>query len=551
MSRPRRLLATLVVLGVLASGYLGVVGWASTRTAAGASVSGVAVGAMDAGAAARRLQAQLGARADRPLQLFAGSRSGQLVPAQAGLGLDVSATLDQLTGRPLDPRRLWRHLRGPGPAVEPVTRRDAARLAAAVSALARDLDQPVLEGGITFSPAGAKLELPRAGHAIDQRAAADLVAAHWFSGKPLGLVTNVRLPRVNPQVLQRFYDDVARPATSAPLVVRAGERTVVVPVAQLAPALSVDGAASSPGLQVDGAALRKALLRIDPSLERPPVDAQVVLRGTTPTVVPGRDGQRIDPKELAAAALAALGRPDRTARLPALVVRPTLTTSQAQGLGVKELVSTFTTRFPYNPPRTANIRLAARTLHGMLVRPGQVFSLNAALGRRTAAKGYQQAPVIEGNRLKMDYGGGISQVSTTLFNAVFFAGLDTIHHQPHSFYISRYPEGREATISYPTVDQTFRNDSGHGILIATEVTDSEITVSFYGTKVWDIEATKGPRTNLRQPRTIFASGSGCVPQSPSIGFDVTVGRVFLRGGTPVRTERFFTHYVPEDRVICR
>jgi vancomycin resistance protein YoaR len=123
------------------------------------------------------------------------------------------------------------------------------------------------------------------------------------------------------------------------------------------------------------------------------------------------------------------------------VAQPDLTTAEAQALGVRERVSTFTTRFPNNPPRTTNIRIAARRLDGVLVRPGEVFSLNETLGRRTPAKGYQQAPVIESGRLVKDYGGGVSQVSTTLFNAVFFAGLDVVTHKPHSFYISRYPRG--------------------------------------------------------------------------------------------------------------
>ena len=267
-------------------------------------------------------------------------------------------------------------------------------------------------------------------------------------------------------------------------------------------------------------------------------------------MVPGSAGQRIEPTALAAAALPALTSPERTARVTAQVVQPDLTTAEAAALGVNEQVSTFTTRFGPNPPRVTNIRIAARTLDGILVQPGKVFSLNDALGPRSPDKGYQQAPVIDGGRLTKGYGGGVSQVSTTLFNAVFFAGLDTVTHKPHSFYISRYPEGREATVSFPTVDQKFRNDSGKGILISTNVTSRSITVSFYGTKVWDIEATKGPRTNLRQPKTIRDSGSDCVSQSPQPGFDVTVGRVFSRGGAQVRTERFYTRYIPEDRVIC-
>ena len=105
------------------------------------------------------------------------------------------------------------------------------------------------------------------------------------------------------------------------------------------------------------------------------------------------------------------------------VVQPKLTTAAAEKIKPREVVSTFTTYFPYNPPRTENITIAARTLNGTYVGPGEQFSLNAVLGQRTAAKGYNAAPVINNGRLTKDYGGGISQLSTTTFNAAFFSGV--------------------------------------------------------------------------------------------------------------------------------
>jgi vancomycin resistance protein YoaR len=471
--------------------------------------------------------------------------SGEVVPAEAGLGFDLPATLDKLTGVTFDPRLLWQRLRGSGGEVEPVTTRDDARLAASLAAVAETVDRPVVEGAITFSPEGARLKPAVEGRTLDQAASADLVADRWLEGEPVELVATSQAPKVSPEALQRTFDDFARPATSGPLTVLVGDRRVVVPVRQFAPLLSV-----TPKPAVDAAKLERVVNAIDPQVERTPVNARIVLRGSRPTVIPAQVGQRLDPAALGAAVLPALTNPQRTARVAPSVAQPDLTTAEAQALGVRERVSTFTTRFPNNPPRTTNIRIAARRLDGVLVRPGEVFSLNETLGRRTPAKGYQQAPVIESGRLVKDYGGGVSQVSTTLFNAVFFAGLDVVTHKPHSFYISRYPEGREATLSYPTVDQKFRNDSGHGILIDTQVGSSTITVTFYGTKVWDIDATKGPRTNLRPPETIRDSGEDCVSQSPQSGFDVTVTRVFAKGGQRVRTERFFTRYNAEDRVIC-
>jgi vancomycin resistance protein YoaR len=216
---------------------------------------------------------------------------------------------------------------------------------------------------------------------------------------------------------------------------------------------------------------------------------------------------------------------------------------------VKEKVSTFSTVLTSNAVRTSNLRIAARTVNGTLVMPGATFSLNQVLGKRTPEKGYQQAPVINGSRLALDYGGGVSQLATTIYNAVFFAGLEDVRHQAHSLYISRYPEGREATVSYPTVDLVWRNDSRYAVLVQADVT-STVNVSFWSTKVYDVVAEKTPRTNPRQPKTVYDYTSTCVAQGANPGFDVTVRRKLYRDGALVKTQSWTTTYRAEDHVVC-
>ncbi|KQX65612.1 VanW family protein [Angustibacter sp. Root456] len=546
---PTAVSAGLALAVLLVLTYLATAAWAGTRTARGTTVAGVDVGGLDRTTTQQRLSRAFSERAARPLTVTAGQGSAQVVPDDAGLGVDARATAARLVGFSLRPTRLWEHLTGAGPA-EPVTTRDDAALAAATQALAERLDQEGVDGAIRFAAGGAQLVTGAEGRRLDRAAAADVLARHWVDGGPVRLPARLDEPAVAPGELRRAFEDFAKPATSGPLSVVVGERSVRVPVAVFAPTLSLAAKSGRLEAAVDGAALRKALLDLDPRLESAPRDATIDVENGRVVTTASRAGVRIDPQRLAADVLPALTAPSRSATVTAKVQQPEVTSADLKALGIVEQVSTFTTAFPVNPPRTANIRLAAQTLDGIIVKPGETFSLNAALGQRTKEKGYQQAPVINGGRLTRDYGGGISQVSTTLFNAVFFAGLDTVTHKPHSFYISRYPEGREATISWPNVDQKFRNDSGHGILIKTRVTDSAVTVSFYGTKVWDIAATKGPRTNVKQPKTIRDTDGECVAQSPSVGFDVTVTRVFKRDGRDVRTERFFTRYIPEDHVVC-
>ena len=555
--RGRRVRARTLVLAGSAALAVAVVAYlvaalaARDRVPAGSSVAGVPLGGLDRAAAVRLLQQRLAA-APASVEVRAGSSTAPLDRSDAGLTFDPRQAVDGLVGPPLDPAAVWRRLTG----THAVAAADIPRLTSALTGVARRLDVPSRPAGVTFAPGGPTLSAGAAGMAVEVPAAVRTVATSWLTGGPIVLPTRVAEPPVTRAEAERALAEIARPAASGPLtvVVRpppAGRRAVV-PASALVPALRLSSKPGSSGrlaLDVDGAVLRRAVLAAAPGLESAPRDARIVLRKGRPQVVPEVDGVSLDPAALAAAANTALLTPGRTATVDARVRRPALTKERARALGVRERVSTFSTVYPPNPDRTNNLRIAARTVNGTLVLPGETFSLNAVLGRRTPDKGYRKAPVIEGGRLVEDFGGGVSQMATTIFNNVFFAGLQDVRHKPHSFYISRYPEGREATVSFPTVDLVWRNDSPYGVLVEASVTDT-VNVSFWSTKVWDIKAEKGPRTNFRAPKTIHDPRPGCVPQGANAGFDVVVRRLFYRGKSLVRTQSFATSYAAEDEVIC-
>jgi len=138
-----------------------------------------------------------------------------------------------------------------------------------------------------------------------------------------------------------------------------------------------------------------------------------------------------------------------------------------------------------------------------------------------------------------------------VFNAMFFAGVKPVEYGAHSFYIERYPQGREATVAWGSLDLRFTNDSGNALYIQAESTDTSVTITFLGTRKYDeIESVTGPRTNVKQPEEKVSTDRECVPQTPLEGFDVTVERVFHDGGREVKREPFRTHYTPRDEIIC-
>jgi vancomycin resistance protein YoaR len=162
-------------------------------------------------------------------------------------------------------------------------------------------------------------------------------------------------------------------------------------------------------------------------------------------------------------------------------VRPAVTTEEVTSIGVKEPIATFTTKHRAGEARVKNIHRISDLVRGVVVKPGESFSVNDFVGDRTAAKGFVEAHSIADGVLVDSYGGGISQFATTLFNAAFFAGLDIPKYKPHSIYISRYPYGREATLSYPYVDLVLKNNTPYGVMIWPTYTASSITIALYST----------------------------------------------------------------------
>ncbi len=166
--------------------------------------------------------------------------------------------------------------------------------------------------------------------------------------------------------------------------------------------------------------------------------------------------------------------------------------AELEALGILEPVADFTTNHSCCENRVTNIHLIADEVRGVIIEPGERFSLNEHVGMRTSADGYLPAGAIAQGVLEAQVGGGVSQFATTIFNAAFFAGLDFIEYQSHSLYFSRYPRGREATISWPKPDLVLENNTDYAVLVWPTYTDTSITVTMYSTK--NVEVTDKGRS---------------------------------------------------------
>ncbi len=214
------------------------------------------------------------------------------------------------------------------------------------------------------------------------------------------------------------------------------------------------------------------------------------------------------------------------------VVPPKRETSALQTMGIKEVVSTFTTKHRAGEDRVKNIHHIADLIRGVVLAPGETFSVNEFVGPRSAETGFFEAPAIEYGVLTPSYGGGISQFATTLFNASFFGGLDIREYKPHSLYLTRYPFGREATLSFPKPDLRIRNSTAFGVLIWPTYTETSITVDLYSTKNVD-------SIELDQNVTLRGECKVAITRRQ---------RTFSDGR--VKVDQFRAEYLPKEGVNC-
>ena len=191
-----------------------------------------------------------------------------------------------------------------------------------------------------------------------------------------------------------------------------------------------------------------------------------------------------------------------------------------------------------------NVKVVAEKVQGALIKPGETFSLNTFTGQRTEAEGYIPAGVIDNGVIGTAVGGGISQFATTLYNAAYFAGMGDVTHTPHSFYISRYPLGREATVYDGQIDLAFSNDYDTAVMIQTSWTESDITVRIWGTKHVEVESETGEPFDYTAPeRRTVPYGQSCSPSSGSSGYSVVNTRIIKDlDGKVIRREPFTTVY---------
>jgi vancomycin resistance protein YoaR len=353
-----------------------------------------------------------------------------------------------------------------------------------------------------------------------------------------------------------------------PVTIINGNSTWTVDEDTLAGALVIPNDPTTEKPSLDPAILVGAVTDIANSLYIDPVNAIVGWDNGPYAIKLGSYGQSVDPKALASAVADAAGQESRTAKVPLTDVLPDVRSDNLHTLGLKEALASGDSSFEGSgAARATNVQVAAQHISAALIAPGDQFSFLGSLGPISVDNGYVEGKIILGGWYASDIGGGVCQVSTTVYRAALRAGFEFDEWHPHSFRVSFYeldgwPPGIDATIYQPNtpdeqgLDLKFTNTTGAYLLLQMTVDTQHVTATFYGTSLGlDVEipdptisAPIPPPPPITDPTTTLAIGKKQQLQVSTPGYDVVLTRTMSKNGQVVDTDTFVSNYQPQAEI---
>ena len=467
---------------------------ANSQTILGSvTVSGVSVSGLERADAEAVLNTLESEQAAALIEIFVDDQSTTFSAAEFGYRINTQELLDRALQQERAggvPSRWRRWLRNLFDDPVPVELHPQSSINQnLVQDLIRQLDQQYgvapIEGNLELVNGQPAVTYPSPGWLLDSsEAASKITAAAVGGGGTVRLNTVLVMPETELGLVENALTK-AQLWVSAPVVLKdpKGEAELIFTAQEIGDAtvLDFDPSASPPiTLNIDPRLITRKVAQISNQVGDPPVDAYYEIDEDDQVIIhPSMPGTIIDVAKIGDLLEQLAAGNIREGTLPIMDgVQPQTTTADIEMLGI-HLVSQYTTYHPCCAARVSNIQLFADKTHNALVPPGETFSLNTYVGKRTVEDGFVKAGTLVRGELVDTVGGGVSQFATTFFNAVFWGGYETVRRKTHSFYFSRYPEGIEATINWPEVDLVFRNDTSSHLLIRTEYAGTSITVKFF------------------------------------------------------------------------
>jgi vancomycin resistance protein YoaR len=547
----------------------------SDRALPGVTVAGVDVGSLTRQATTERLQNELARPwSESTVAATYDGRSWRTTNGALGVRPDVAAAAEAAvaygkTGGVLEHLGAWADaLRGE--ARVPLTlEAQGNTLDRWLASVAADVERPAVSGALAVGARGLLVTAPVVGRQLDRvGTAAAVLSAQTLADREIPL--SVRL--VYPAVDESGWNEAFAKASAAttPLVVTVEDRRVTEEALALSSLLVIDRVLARPGdlatppagaivpsarfrytVSLDEARTSEWLKALAVKLDRPAVSAKyVVSKENTLAVVPGVAGIRLDQAAMKSNLIGALLTPaagPRELAAPSIADASSFTTQQAQEwLAQLQRTSTFTTSFPVSRSRHANIATGASQFDGVVIMPGQTFSFWSLLGPVTVERGYAYAGAIIENRSDESViGGGLCQVSTTMFNAISSLGYEIVERHAHGYLIERYPMGLDAAVFDPGVDFRWKNDTATPVFLWSWVSDTSVTFDVWGLPTGRTVAVTDPFQNRFIDVPADQPADPAFPKGYALrGRDVYRTRTVTQDGKVLHQDTFFSHYAP-------
>jgi vancomycin resistance protein YoaR len=553
--------ALLVLLGVGAAALLA---GSPGRLPEGTTVGGVDVGGLEATPATRLLEERSARLQRRPVEFVAGGKTFELTASQLGIrpdwGAAVRRAVDAANG--VAPVRGLKRLESRlfGSDFQPTVDAYPSVLRFTVAQIASSVDRAPVDASLRRQGLAFRVGAGRPGSRLDRDAAAGAIVAALASLQRSA--APVRLPVVEtpPRVIREQLAEASQAATTAvsrPVTLTVGPTRFRLPRWRIARFLDLprDGETR---VRIGGPEAESWFASVARAVGREPRDATFRVVSGGIELVPAKPGRALDVDEARRAVERAIfSRTSRAATVGTTTAEPARTTAEASAMGITGVVGSYTTTYGGTPGRIHNVQLVAELIDGALIAPGERFSFNETTGERNEAKGFEEAPVIINGELQTGIGGGVCQVSTTVFNAAFEAGLSIERRTNHALYISHYPLGRDATVNYPDIDLVFRNDTSRWLLLRTFVNAGSLTVNLYGTpqnRRVETETTplvvdgKIPIKRVKDPKLLKGKRSIEVVGQPPRKTSVR-RKVFDGDGTLLYDSTWRSYYVGEPTIV--
>ncbi len=575
----------LVIFGVsLFVFYLGTQVWFAGRILPGVRVAGVDVGKLRPQEAEQRISTELAFPNQGKILLRDGDRIWSATPAELGLRLDPEASArsaydvgrsGSLLGRLQTQLYTWYA----GHTISANLVFDQRLAYAYLAGLAREIDTPTVEASVKLQGTDVVVLPGQVGRTLNIQKSLLLISLQMQTMRDgvLDLFIDESAPVIMDASQQA---EMARAILKEPLTLNQPEEggsptgPWVIDPQTLAGMLNFERVQSDSGVQyevrLNSDSLRLYLNSLAPSFSRLPQNARFIFNDDTrqlEVLQPSITGRQLDVESSIQDIQQKLYRGDHTIALKMAYTEPPVSDKvTGEEIGVRELVHAETSFFyGSSSSRVQNIETAASKFHGLLVAPGETFSMATALGDITLDNGYAEALIIIGNQTIKGVGGGVCQVSTTLFRTAFFAGFPVVERHAHAYRVYYYEKvagnrinpdfaGLDATVFVPIVDFKFTNDTPNWLLMETYVNPaaSSITWKFYSTSDgrrvdWQ---TTGPTNIIPAPETVYRENpdlpSGTIRQVDysADGADVTVNRIVYRNDAVYLQDTFYTHYEP-------